>query len=624
VTATRHIGAHRPLTRRLLPAALLVAALALAFLVLTPASPAQAKDWSITALDSTMDIQKNGDVIIDEKVTFAFEGSYTYVARDIPTGELNGLKDLRVYDQNGNEMPKGETSGPYSTEDSGGKKYVIVHFDLTDTSYTWTFHYKAVDEIMFFDPGDELRWHVFDAETPVPIGSVRTTVKVPADVAQDKMSMAVQTGYGVQYTTSTPDTRTMVYEATDIPAYTQFWIVSGFPKGVVKYTWTARRIGAFIVPKVGFVLPVLFFLGMLLIWRRHGRDDPSKAYATYVSEPPSTLCPALAGALIDEKVDTKEVIATIVDLARRGYIEMTDKPREGTFGKGETIFTRTKSLDDLEGFDKKVADSLFDGKHPDQVTSKQLKNHFYTHVGPIVTQIYEGLVKAGLYSASPKAVRGRWIGYGFLVAVILGALTVIFALLDVGGWGYFLFGSIISVIIVWCFSPFMPQRTPAGSQEVRRWQSFRNYLRDLTRFQDMESAKDQFEKYLAYAIAFGVEKEWVRRFEGLNAPPPVWYHPPIFIPINMGGPLSGGMGGGVGDAVGGGIGGAFGGGPGGGFSLDSISDGLFSSLNNVSSALTSAPSSTGSGHGAFGGGGGGGGFGGGFSGGGGGGGFHAG
>jgi uncharacterized protein (TIGR04222 family) len=607
-----------------LPAALLVAALALAFLVLTPASPAQAKDWSITALDSTMDIQKNGDVIVDEKVTFAFEGSYTYVARDIPTGELNGLKDLRVYDQNGNEMPKGETPGTYSTEDSGGKKYVIVHFDLTDTSYTWTFHYKAVDEIMFFDPGDELRWHVFDAETPVPIGSVRTTVKVPADVAQDKMSMAVQTGYGVQYTTSTPDTRTMVYEATDIPAYTQFWIVSGFPKGVVKYTWTARRIGAFIVPKVGFVLPVLFFLGMLLIWRRHGRDDPSKAYATYVSEPPSTLCPALAGALIDEKVDTKEVIATIVDLARRGYIEMTDQPREGAFGKGETIFTRTKSLDDLDGFDKKVADSLFDGKHPDQVTSKQLKNHFYTHVGPIVTQIYEGLVKAGLYSASPKAVRGRWIGYGFLVAVILGALTVIFALLDVGGWGYFLFGSIISVIIVWCFSPFMPQRTPAGSQEVRRWQSFRNYLRDLTRFQDMESAKDQFEKYLAYAIAFGVEKEWVRRFEGLNAPPPVWYHPPIFIPINMGGPLSGGMGGGVGDAVGGGIGGALGGGPGGGFSLDSISDGLFSSLNNVSSALTSAPSSTGSGHGAFGGGGGGGGFGGGFSGGGGGGGFHAG
>jgi len=304
---------------------------------------------------------------------------------------------------------------------------------------------------------------------------------------------------------------------------------------------------------------------------------------------------------------------------------MTDTPREGVFGKPDTIFTRTKSLNDLGGFERRVAEALFNSSHPDQVTSKQLRNTFYVNVGPITEQIYQGVVKAGLFSGNPKAVRARWFGYGFLVAVILGIFTFIFAMTDVGGWGYFLFGSIISVVIVWAFSPFMPQRTPTGSQEVRKWEAFRNYLRDLTRFQDMGSAQDQFEKYLAYAIVFGVEKDWARRFEGLNAPPPIWYHPPIFIPVNMGGPYPGGVGGGM---VGGGIGGGTGGGPsvpGGGFSLDSISDGLFSSLSSVSSALTSAPSSTGSGRGAFGGGGfSGGGFGGGFSGGGGGGGFRAG
>ena len=53
----------------------------------------------------------------------------------------------------------------------------------------------------------------------------------------------------------------MVYEATDVPPYTQFWIVAGFPKGVVKFTWTARRVGAFVVPKVGFVLPILVLPG---------------------------------------------------------------------------------------------------------------------------------------------------------------------------------------------------------------------------------------------------------------------------------------------------------------------------------------------------------------------------
>ena len=145
----------------------------------------------------------------------------------------------------------------------------------------------------------------------------------------------------------------------------------------------------------------------------------------------------------------------------------------------------------------------------------------------------------------------------------------------------------------------------------------------------MESAKDKFEQYLPYAIAFGVEKDWVRRFEGMTVASPTWYHPPIFVPFpgqygpmgtgGLGGPVSGGLGGGLAGA------GSHGGGVGGGFNLDTISQGLFHSLGNMSSVLTSAPSSSGSGHGAWGGGGfSGGGFGGGFSGGGGGGGFHAG
>ena len=66
-----------------------------------------------------------------------------------------------------------------------------------------------------------------------------------------------------------------------------------------------------------------------------------------------------------------------------------------------------------------------------------------------------------------------------------------------------MFGSIVSVIIVWAFAPRMPRRTAKGAQEQRKWEAFRNYLHDLTRFQDMETAQESFEKYLPYAIAFG-------------------------------------------------------------------------------------------------------------------------
>jgi uncharacterized protein (TIGR04222 family) len=611
----------RPAGRRFWLLTALVILAAVAALLLSPTAGAQAKDWAIDSMDVNLDVQKNGDVIVDEKVTFVFRGNFHFVTRSIPTDNMDGMTDLEVLDSSGQPLPKGDGPGTWSSSSSGNRRLITVNFDLTDTSGTWTFHYKAQSVVMFFDQGDEVRWYVFDAETPVPINSVKTTVKLPGSVPADQMTQAVQSSFDVPANVTSPEPSTMVYEATGIPAYTNFWIVTGFPKGVVDFTWTARRVAAFIVPKVGFVLPILAFLVMLLLWRRRGRDDPSAIYAKYVSEPPSDLSPGLVGALVDEKVDTKEVIATIVDLARRGYMEITDTKQDGVFSKPESLFTRTKPLDDLQGFEKKVAESLFDGKHPDQVTTAQLKNHFYTHVGPIVEMVYTETTKAGLFHDNPKKVRARWFGYGFLVALVLGGLTAVMGLTHVPGWGYFLLGSIVSVLVVWAFGPRMPRRTVKGAQEQRKWESFRNYLQDLTRFQDLGTAKEAFEKYLPYAIAFGVEKHWVRRFDGLSVPPPMWYHP-VFIPIPIGGgPI---MGGGVGGGIGGGLagGGGASGLPGGGFGLDTISDGLFGSLNNMSSVLTSAPSSSGSGRGAFGGGGGG--FGGGFSGGGGGGGFSAG
>ena len=67
-------------------------------------------------------------------------------------------------------------------------------------------------------------------------------------------------------------------------------------------------------------------------------------YAKYVSEPPSDLSPGLVGALIDEKVDTKEVMATVIDLASRGYLDIAEGGTGAKAAKSGTTFTRSQSL----------------------------------------------------------------------------------------------------------------------------------------------------------------------------------------------------------------------------------------------------------------------------------------
>lgn len=597
------------------PFAVLVAAFAaaaiLAFAVLLgfPVA-AEAKEWRIERMDVVLDVQEKGDVLVEETVTFAFEGSYTFVGRVIPTGNLDGIDDIQVF-QGGRQLPRGDAAGTYDYFYEGSDLVIQVNFALQDTSATWTFKYLAQGAIHFFDEGDELRWYVFDADTPVPIDRASATVRLPAAVPMEQMTTAVDTGFATPEAVTSPEPGVLFYQGSDFAPYTRFWLVAGFPKDVVKFTWTARRVAGYVLPRLGFMLPILTFLGMLVIWARRGRDDPAAVHASFVTEPPSGLRPAVAGALVDERVEVREVLATIVDLARRGYLEMTDES-EGfwLFRKTSTTFKRLKPIRELKGFEKEVATAIFGGK--EVVDISDLKDEFYKSLEPITKKIYEEVTALGYFDRNPKSTRTRWGVIGVLVLVAWIGLSFLLAMGDVPGWGWLFAGGLISGATVLGFSRFMPQRTSAGAAEQRKWEAFRNYLKDLTRYQDMQTARETFEMYLPYAIAFGVERSWVRRFEDLQLPAPTWYRP-VIIAQNQPGPVwadTGGASTGLPSGI-----------PGGGGvpSLDSISDGLFSSLNSMSSVLTSSPSGSGSRSGGFGGG-----FGGGFSGGGGGGGFRAG
>ncbi len=91
--------------RRLVLALLLVTIAGL--LTLVPAATAQAKSWSIDSMDVVLDIEKNGSLLVEETVTFRFEGSFSYVGRVIPTANLESLSDIEVL-QDGRLLPRGD------------------------------------------------------------------------------------------------------------------------------------------------------------------------------------------------------------------------------------------------------------------------------------------------------------------------------------------------------------------------------------------------------------------------------------------------------------------------------------------------------------------------------------
>ena len=93
-------------------------------------------------------------------------------------------------------------------------------------------------------------------------------------------------------------------------------------------------------------MPILIFVFMFWLWYTRGRNPRVGPIAVQYA-PPEGMSPAEAGTLVDEDAAMRDITATIVDLAVRGYIVIEEQERIGDDGpyprNKEYIFHLEKS-----------------------------------------------------------------------------------------------------------------------------------------------------------------------------------------------------------------------------------------------------------------------------------------
>src|SRR5205814_8273658 len=141
---------------------------------------------------------------------------------------------------------------------------------------------------------------------------------------------------------------------------------------------------AFAISPLTVVLALLVLIGgvglVVLNWLAHGRDreyltqyyltkDPRERAAPVFAhepvavefEPPQGMRPAELGLILDESADPKDVTASIVDLAVRGYLTITDIPE--LFGRHDWQLTqKSGDVSKLLPYEKTLLDGLFAGR----------------------------------------------------------------------------------------------------------------------------------------------------------------------------------------------------------------------------------------------------------------------
>jgi uncharacterized membrane protein YgcG len=89
----------------------------------------------------------------------------------------------------------------------------------------------------------------------------------------------------------------------------------------------------------------------------------------------------------------------------------------------------------------------------------------------------------------------------------------------------FVSAGVVSGLIVVGFGRIMPARTIQGTRILEGALGFEEFLArvESDRFDRVVKTPELFEKFLPYAMALGVEKNWASAFESIAKAAPSWY-----------------------------------------------------------------------------------------------------
>jgi uncharacterized membrane protein len=234
-------------------------------------------------------------------------------------------------------------------------------------------------------------------------------------------------------------------------------------------------------------------------------------------EPPEHLKPGQMGLLVDERADTLDVTATIVDLAVRGYLSITELQETGWFrwfAGTDWQLDRLKDPDSaLLEYERIVFDGLFDGRATRTVSS--LKNKFYKDLAKAKVALYQDAVERGWFARNPSTVR--------TVSRVLGVIAAgagVFLVLALGHrWGAGLLGLpvVVGGVLLAAASGALPRRTAKGRLLLKRTLGFAKYIRTAeTRQLAFAERANIFSAYLPYAVAFKCVDKWAKAFADID------------------------------------------------------------------------------------------------------------
>lgn len=567
--------------------------LALPSLVLAR-QPSEITDWYIKDFDSEIVVNADSSVAITETIVADCgnlpdkHGIYRVLPEFYVMGDgqkvSTTVKLISIKDENGR-------AHAYSTNKSSFNK--TVTWKIGDPNKTVTgentyiIKYKVLNTIRFDNEDfDEFYWNLNGNYWDLEIDDFSAEIIFPAGINSDNSETYLYSGELGDKNTGLAEyswigNSTIQVDSTEKLEEGEGVTLSvSFPKGIINEPELSfwQEYGSFILSLLAFIIPLIIFGFCFNYWRDKGRNPNRNKTVIAHYDVPDKMPPMEFGNFWNNNtLKTKYISAAIVNLAVKGFIEIEEVAKKGIFGSKDTKLILVKQdFSDLPEPEKKLVESVFDGKA--EIMISDLKNKFYKKLPAIRKMVKDKNKSDNLFDNKLMMAQKVFIVVGGLV---LFGFALLIPFLE---YRVALIVSFVCGVVIVLLGVFMNRRTQRGADLYWEAEGFKLYMETAEKHRQQFYEKENiFEKFLPYAMVFGMTKLWAKKMKEIygeayfNNYAPAWY---------------------VGSAT--------------AFDLDNFASQIDSISSSMASSMSSNPSSSGSGGGGFSGGGAGGGGGGGW------------
>jgi uncharacterized membrane protein len=528
-------------------------------------SSVEAKSYSYDYINIFLDFFSNGTVLVKQERAYNFQGSFSWAYLDVKKQGAQDIKFIEIRDLDAGNVPK------HNLTESSDYLRINWYYSANDEVKKFQIAYEIVGAVKSYEDVAEFYWKVIEEEHEL-IRSLHGEVNLPQP-SPNLFKVFIHSRANPGTLSFSDDLKKAIVDMGGIPkdSFVEFRVLTspstfpGVPLARSKkyeailseeeeifqsdqtYSFTYSAAIYAILTANGIMIFLYFYF-------KYGKEPEVCYQLEYEQEPPRDIPPMALAAIYGEntQASARGLLATIFDLARRGYLEIREEKKKRFLWLGEKteqIFKITKKgMDEMVfgystlGFERDVLRLLFVSmsKFKEEVSSSEMTE--WCQKNPARMRSF--LPKLNKYAKlwfennyfkvyEPKSLKES----GKFAVVLICYFALAFVVLLLSGavqsnpilTGAFIVGGILLVVVG---VHAVKRKTPEATLEIKRWKAFKKYISDFSAMKDAPvTLLHIWDRYLVYAVVLGVADELLENVKNLSlerhaqVAAVAWYHP---------------------------------------------------------------------------------------------------